>query len=381
MLKKGLAVVGVIVSVFLAWISIFFYSSLGLKLMDALDKDMYISLFTGHLKAFILFMVFAGASLAVLFAMLRGLSKLEGILMALAASVTSIIPVLIYGDYVGETKLYIWLSLFFVIGVTAKKLLVEEERRGIIRDINIGLAVPKLVFFFIAVGCLIGSYSFVKENLPLYEAAIRNQTIELAKDTAEVMTLDRDDVKAMVNKYLNPDSVSLSKGDVQDVFTKIDYEGVLRENYPDFDSMPEDEKELLRQSLASKVNSTFSNFNEDALKSSVDSSISGTVDMITDRVMDRYEQMDLDDQIVSTTERMIDDLPIFRTLIHYLPHLIAITAFSAVLICEILSGLVSGIIYPIISSFVPSGDKPAIPPPEKQETKSKPHNAKADKKR
>ncbi len=363
--KKDLNTVifGSALFVLLSWLCVFLFSRLEFRLLDLFDSDMYVQIIDNYLFTLVMFIILFGLAVSVFFIAIFNLGKIEAGIISAVVSFAAVAPFLILGSTNNELFFYANICFFFVLGVVFRRM--TDTREGFCKDFSDGSNIMKMIVLFVAVGSLIGSFYFVKENIGSFEDSLKG-IIKKSVDFGDGnLPVRRDDVRDMVETFMDVGNYNLSEEDFRDVYEDMDFDKMLRDSSPGYDQLPEDEKERLRQeTLDRQVEESMKRFNDPGYKENMSESMSGSVDAMTDKVMDQISSEKTMQEIEKSIDSMVSTMPQFRILMKYLPHLIAIAVFSLVLLLAVPAELFAGLIYASGLMLLRKRDSGSVPKQE-----------------
>jgi hypothetical protein len=369
--KKDLrtVIIGSSLFILLSWFCVFLFSRLEFRLVDIFDSDMYVQIYDNYLLTLLFFIILFGLAVSVFFISIFNLDKLEAGVISAIVSFAAAAPFLILGSANKEVFFYGNICFFFVLGVVFRR--ITDTRKGFCKDFSDGSNIMKMIVLFVALGSLVGSFYFVKENIGSFEDSLKD-IIKKSVDLGEGnLPLRREDVRNMVETFMDVSNYNLTEQDFRDIYKGMDFDRMLQDTAPEYDRLPEEEKERLRQeALDKQVEESMRRFNNPEYKENMSESMKGSVDSMTDKVMEQLTSEKTMAELDRNIDSMMDNMPQFRILMAYLPHLIAIAIFSLVLLLAVPAELFAGLIYASGLAVI----RRRGPAPKRQDEKGTPKN-------
>ncbi len=321
-------ITNVLIYVLLSYVSIHSLALLNIRLSDIFNINTYLILFNEKVVPLMVSIITTGIAIAFLVVATRETKKTEGLVISLVSS--SVVAALVFLEINYDFTMYFLASLFYVFGIFLSVFFMHDKKIENARAAFVlGHSTVKYILYVVAIGAFIGSFFVVSSDTGHYKNSFKDNIKNLVSSDSG-FKITKEQIKPMLESQLNSNS-TVTKEQIRPLVKRIDEFCLNRTN------LSNEEKERI-------IEQETENVYKEAIKANKGRMNASEIDRIAEEIANRMNQADERKKLAGNINSMIDNMPIIKVFYRFLPHIIAITVFTAVLIAELFASLVSGII-------------------------------------
>lgn len=328
--KAALVIGGIVTFVLLTWIAILLYRGFGFD-PNRICSFQYLINFLTHVNIFagIGSIILVSVSIGVILSVARILDRISAFLLGWIGSIAGVLPivVLVPGHLL---FLHAGIAFFYIVGITAMCVISSGyELRGILSGPSFGWNKAKHIFYILAIGVFIMTYVHAVSHHEAYKSSFIGSIAQFAGTSTSTIT--KDQINAMVGTYV-PDRDTFEA--YFDDFLPLDREIIeeqLKLIMPDFEERSELEQQLL-------VDATYLQYaakREEVIDDLYESYTSEeTLEEIANTMYEQMNSKETRGKVEEATRKLMEDMPLTRTMMELLPLQTAFLVVSFILMVE-----------------------------------------------